>query len=189
MWRASCLHDSNSQTIYRFWTKKRNPTIHTQSTNHPWNPSAIGAHFVPENIEQDYKRTREIRPGTFSFFTIPTIQQSSRGQIAYVRETGNRSQRQAQSTRIHNPQPGHTVHLSNLQPPKDYPIKPGLWATVMKIINNSTVTVNPTITALVPLRSCQLQSGESRRNHLILFQSEHSWAREYRTRRVTAAGK
>ena len=53
-----------------------------------------------------------------------TIQQSSCSQIAYVRETGNRSQRQAQSTRIHSPQPGHTVHLSNLQPPKDYPIKP-----------------------------------------------------------------
>ena len=82
------------------------------------NRSTVG----PENIEQDYKRTREVR--TFSFFTIPTIQQSSRGQIAYARETGNRSQRQAQSTRIHSPQPGHTVHLSNLQPPKDYPIKP-----------------------------------------------------------------
>ena len=53
MWRASCLHDSNSQTIYRFERKKRNPTIHTQSTHHPWNPSAIGAHFVPENIEQE----------------------------------------------------------------------------------------------------------------------------------------
>ena len=107
-----------------FEQKKRNPTIHTQSTNHPWNPNTIGAQNGPENIEQDYKRTREIRPGTFSFFTIPTIQQSSRNQIAYVRETGNRSQRQKQSTRIHNPQPGHTVHLSNLQPPKDYPIKP-----------------------------------------------------------------
>ena len=176
-------------TVKQFIHFERKITIQ-QSIHNPQTPlksqcnrSTVG----PENIEQDYKRTREVR--TFSFFTIPTIQQSSRGQIAYVRETGNRSQRQAQSTRIHNPQPGHTVHLSNLQPPKDYPIKPGLWPTVMKIINNSTVTVNPTITALVPLRSCHLQSCELRHNHLILFQSEHSWAREYRTRRVTAAGK
>ena len=61
MWRASCLHDSNSQTIYRFERKKRNPTIHTQSTHHPWNPSAIGAHFVPENIEQEEWQLRGSR--------------------------------------------------------------------------------------------------------------------------------
>ena len=113
-------------TVTQFIDFERKHTIQ-QSIHNPQtllksqcNRSTVG----PENIEQDYKRTREIRPGTFSFFTIPTIQQSSRGQIAYARETGNRSQRQAQSTRIHNPQPGHTVHLSNLQPPKDYPIKP-----------------------------------------------------------------
>ena len=113
-------------TVTQFIDIERKHAIQ-QSINNPQtllksqcNRSTVG----PENIEQDYKRTREIRPGTFSFFTIPTIQQSSCGQIAYVRETGNQSQRQAQSTRIHNPQPGHTVHLSNLQPPKDYPIKP-----------------------------------------------------------------
>ena len=111
-------------TVKQFIHFERKITIQ-QSIHNPQTPlksqcnrSTVG----PENIEQDYKRTREVR--TFSFFTIPTIQQSSRGQIAYARETGNRSQRQAQSTRIHNPQPGHTVHLSNLQPPKDYPIKP-----------------------------------------------------------------
>ena len=121
---------SAHQITHKWWThtdpRKPAPSDHTiqpiwsQSQQSLYNCSKE----VPENIEQDYKRTREIRPGTFSFFTIPTIQQSQRGQIAYVRETGNRSQRQKQSTRIHNPQPGHTVHLSNLQPPKDYPIKP-----------------------------------------------------------------
>ena len=143
---------------------------------------------MPENIEQEYKQTREICPGTFSFFTIPTIQQSSRGQIAYVRETGNhRDKRSLHEYTIHN-QGIQSICLtcSRLRTTLS---NHGLWPTFMKIINNSTVTVNPTITALVPLRSCQLQSGESRHNHLILFQSEHSWAREYRTRRVTAAGK
>ena len=50
----------------------------------------------------------------------------------------------------------------------------GLWPTVVDIINNLTVTVNPTITALIPLRSWQLQSSESRHNHLILLESEHT---------------
>ena len=53
----------------------------------------------------------------------------------------------------------------------------GLWPTVMNIINNLTVTVNPTITALLPLRSWQLQSSESRHNHLILLESEHTTGR------------